>query len=33
MFPLLTTMVVVLSLNLLGDGIREKIDPKLEVFR
>jgi peptide/nickel transport system permease protein len=33
MFPLLTTMVVVLSLNLLGDGIREKIDPKLEVLR
>jgi peptide/nickel transport system permease protein len=31
-FPLLATVVVVLSLNLLGEGIREKLDPKLEVI-
>jgi ABC-type dipeptide/oligopeptide/nickel transport system permease subunit len=32
-FPLISTMLVVLSLNIFGEGIREKTDPKLEVLR
>ncbi|MCS6768987.1 MAG: ABC transporter permease [Candidatus Caldarchaeum sp.] len=33
LFPLLTVITVVLSLNLLGEGLREKIDPRLMVQR
>ncbi|MEM2870971.1 MAG: ABC transporter permease [Candidatus Caldarchaeum sp.] len=33
LFPLATAIAIVLSLNLLGEGLREKIDPRLMVQR
>ncbi|MDW8063729.1 MAG: ABC transporter permease [Candidatus Caldarchaeum sp.] len=33
MFPLIATVAVVLALNLLGEGLREKTDPRLQVPR
>lgn len=32
-FPLLTLMIVITGLNLLGDGLREQMDPRLQVTR
>ncbi|MFN3621388.1 MAG: ABC transporter permease [Nitrososphaerales archaeon] len=33
LIPLITTIVVILGLNILGDGLREKLDPRLTLTR
>ena len=33
LFPMLSTIIVILGLNALGDGLREKLDPRLSLMR